>query len=87
MIEAERQGIDQGCLSEAVKKDIKLEVRESLAKWINTPSSAEQGYYPLHFASFHGNISLVKLLIRNKADWKVTARQGINMLHVAAQGD
>ena len=67
--------------------NIKSEVRVRVADWINTPSSSEQGFYPLHFASFHGNVSLIKLLMRNKADFTVKTSEGINMLHVAAQGD
>ena len=41
----------------------------------------------MHFASFHGNIQLIKLLMRNRADFRVKTNEGINMLHVAAQGD
>ena len=67
--------------------NIKNEVRSRVAQWINTPSQSEQGFYPLHFASFHGNIQLIKLLMRNKADHTVKTSEGINMLHVAAQGD
>ena len=74
-------------LSVEVMNNIKQEVRRRVAQWINTPSQSEQGFYPLHFASFHGNIQLIKLLMRNKADYKVKTSEGINMLHVAAQGD
>ena len=71
-------------LSSEVIQNIKQEVRRSVANWINTPSKSEQGFYPLHFASFHGNIQLIKLLMRNKADFRVKTNEGINMLHVAA---
>lgn len=64
--------------------NIKNEVRLHVAKWINSPSRSDQGFYPLHFASFHGNIPLIKLLMRNKADYTVKTSDGINMLHVAA---
>jgi len=80
-----KQSVDQ--LSSDVVQKLKQEVRKKVAEWINTPAKTEQGYYPLHFASFHGNIQLIKLLMRNKSDYKVKTREGINMLHVAAQGD
>ena len=64
-----------------------MEVRQHVANWINTPSRSDQGFFPLHFASFHGNIQLIKLLMRNKANFRVVTNEGINMLHVAAQGD
>lgn len=41
----------------------------------------------MHFASFHGNLNLIRYLMRQGADPTITNRQGINMLHVAAQGD
>jgi len=50
-------------------------------------TNAQGGFSPLHFASFHGNVKLIKLLIRNGADIRALDNQLINMLHVAAQGD
>ena len=49
-----KQSVDQ--LSSDVIIKLKQEVKKRVAKWINTPAKSEQGYYPLHFASFHGNI-------------------------------
>ena len=87
-LECERQGkTSPDQLNAETYNNIKNEVRTRVAQWINTPSRSEQGFYPLHFASFHGNIHLIKLLMRNKADYKVKTSEGINMLHVAAQGD
>ena len=87
-IECERQGkANPDQLNVETMNNIKNEVRHRVAQWINTPSVSEQGFYPLHFASFHGNIQLIKLLMRNKADFTVKTSEGINMLHVAAQGD
>lgn len=74
-------------LSSAEKSKLKQELKKRVADWINTPAKTEQGYYPLHFASFHGNVQMIKLLMRNRANYKVRTNEGINMLHVAAQGD
>ena len=41
----------------------------------------------MHFASFHGNIKLIKLLISHGGSIYAKNRQDINMMHVAAQGD
>lgn len=63
-------------------------MRESLLKdWVNTKSKGEDGFTPMHFASFHGNLTLIKMLIANGANIEAKNRQDINMLHVAAQGD
>ena len=49
-----KASIDQ--LNSDVINGIKQQVRRNVANWINTSSNSEQGFYPLHFASFHGNI-------------------------------
>ena len=41
----------------------------------------------MHFASFHGNVKIIKLLFNNGANVFVKNKQGCNLLHVAAQGD
>ena len=42
---------------------------------------------PLHFASFYGNLPLIKLLIKHGGDIYACNSQRVNMLHVSAQGD
>lgn len=71
--------IDKGELEK-----IKEQMKKVVADWINYPSRSEEGFYPLHFASFHGNVKLIKLLISCGANIFVKNKQGINMLHVAA---
>ena len=41
----------------------------------------------MHFASYHGNVKMIKLLAKNGANIQVKNKMGINMMHVAAQGD
>ncbi len=55
--------------------------------WINLPTRGDEGFTPLHFASFHGNVKLIKLLVRCGSNVFARNKQGINMLHVGAQGD
>jgi len=44
-------------------------IREGILKeWINRPSRGEEGFTSLHFASFHGNIPLIKMLIKYGAN-------------------
>jgi len=45
------------------------------------------GFTALHYASFNGNKEMIELLIKHGADVKAVNNQGINMLHVACQGD
>jgi ankyrin repeat protein len=41
----------------------------------------------LHFASFTGNLRLLNLMVENGANILAVNAYGINMMHVAAQGD
>jgi len=41
----------------------------------------------LHFASYYGNMSLIRYLIENGATHFSVNRHRINMMHVSAQGD
>ena len=70
--EALKLGLDSTeKLNQESLNKIKLEVRRSVRKWINTPAlnvGTNDGFYPLHYASFHGNSKLIKLLIKNGAD-------------------
>jgi len=56
----------------------------TLRDWINQPSKGEEGFTCLHFATFHGNMKLIKYLVSKGADITAKNKQAINMLHVAA---
>jgi ankyrin repeat protein len=73
------------------KQDVTDEQRkereEVLKNWINTSTKGEEGFTAMHFASFHGNISLIETLLGQGGNVNVKNKQDINMMHVAAQGD
>jgi palmitoyltransferase ZDHHC13/17 len=50
-------------------------------------SKGEDAFTALHYASFNGNLEMIKLLIKHGASINAVNKMGINMLHVAAQGD
>jgi ankyrin repeat protein len=49
-------------------EDEKMKRLSILKEWINKPSKGEEGFTALHFASFHGNMRLIKYLIKNGAN-------------------
>jgi len=57
----------------------------TLLLWVN--SRTDEGFTPLHFASFKGNIQLIKLLENYGADIHSKNNQGLSVIHIAAQGD
>lgn len=56
-----------------------------IKQWINMESV--QGFRCIHFASYRGNIDVIKMLIDYGADYTVSNEKGLNVLHMAAQGD
>jgi ankyrin repeat protein len=57
-----------------------------IKKWVNEQTYKE-GFTPLHFSSFRGNLEIIKKLLKIGADMHIVNHNGINVLHVAAQGD
>ena len=74
---------DTGDLRHAIEKNKKTK-QHALKNWINTHSRGDDGFTALHFAAFHGNMSLIRLLVAHGANIRAQNRQGINMLHVSA---
>ena len=50
-------------------------------------ASNDDGLTPLHYASFKGEISIVKLLIENGANIKQKTTNGLNVIHYCSQGN
>lgn len=48
---------------------------------------AFNGFTALHYASFRGNIKLIEKLIEIGGDYKAVNNNGLNVIHMAAQGD
>jgi ankyrin repeat protein len=68
-----------------IKLRLGEESKEVLQKWLNLPS--KDGYTPIHYACFRGNIELIIKLTENFADYKTCNIFGLNCLHVSAQGN
>jgi ankyrin repeat protein len=47
----------------------------------------DDGVRPIHFASYHQNVPLLELLLNSGADPTLPNNKGLNVLHMAAQGD
>lgn len=56
---------------------------KQLKQWINYKTN-EDGFTPLHFASFRGNISVIEILLETGSDMYARNNYGINVMHVAA---
>ena len=58
---------DTGDLRHAREKRRKQK-QQQLKTWINTHSRGDDGFTALHFAAFHGNMALIKLLVAHGAN-------------------
>lgn len=47
----------------------------------------DDGVRPIHFASYHQNVQLLDILLNSGADPTLPNNRGLNVLHMAAQGD
>ena len=59
---------------------------EELRAWVNSVTGADK-FTPLHLASFKGNMDAIRILEKYGANIHALNGFGLNMLHVAAQGD
>ncbi len=59
--------------------------RQGYLNFINRKCA--NGYTALHYAAFRGNLEIIKILIENGADHTAKNTRGLNILHIAAQGD
>jgi len=57
----------------------------TVKQFINEKES--NGDPPIHYASYRGNIELIKYLVENGADINVKNDKGLNVMHLASQGD
>ena len=62
----------------------KLEWKQKLKDWINDKTEGPDGYTALHFASFHGNIVLMRFLEKHGGNIRALNKNSLNLLHVAA---
>lgn len=76
-----------GSLTQESLRSIDLEVSQQMKEWVNKPCLNGDQFYPIHYASFHGNPKLIKFLIRAGANPFVKTLKAVNCLHIAAQGD
>lgn len=59
--------------------------KKKLSSFLNTPD--DEGNIPLHYAAFKGNLDIISLLISYGSNYNIKSGKGLNMIHMAAQGD
>jgi len=59
--------------------------KKQLKIYVNKKS--QNGFTALHYASFRGNVNLCEKLIQNHADINLINNNGLNVIHMASQGD
>ena len=64
----------------------RVENPNDIKGWVNK-KTAKEGFTALHFGSFRGNVAMIRTLIKFGADYRALNFYGLNVMHVAAQGD
>ena len=60
--------------------------KHPLKIWADSQNA--EGFVALHFAAFHGNVEIIKMLVEDaKADLNLVNSTGCSVLHLAAQGN
>lgn len=63
----------------------KKSVKQAIQSWVNEANN--DGFTPVHYASYKGNVEMIKFLENLGASILVQNKAGLNVLHLAAQGD
>ena len=70
----------------SLSEEEKSKNEEIFKNFINAKTQGDN-LTALHYASFRGNIKIIKLLIENHAEINALSSNGYNMIHKAAQGN
>jgi len=70
----------------SLSEEEKAENEKIFKDFINAKTEGDN-LTALHYASFRGNIKIIKLLIENYAEINALSSHGLNMIHKAAQGN
>ena len=71
---------------DSLSQEEKSENEKIFKDFINAKTDGDN-LTALHYASFRGNIKVIKLLIENFAEINALSSHGLNMIHKAAQGN
>lgn len=74
------------CIQVLLQKAKQDMYQYQVAEWVNLKTSKDE-FTSLHYASFKGNIQIVQMLMDNGADMYSRNMHGLNVVHIAAQGD
>ena len=72
-------------LIEEAKRNLQFKDNKLFIDFIN--KKGDNGFNALHYAAFRGNIKILEKLIENGADISIKNNSGLNVMHMAAQGD
>lgn len=72
-------------LLDEAKRKLYSNSRKQLVDWVN--QKGDNGFNCLHYAAFRGNLKIVEKVIELGGDILIKNNNGLNVMHMAAQGD
>lgn len=74
------------CFNELMKRAAQEMEKQEITRWINMQTQKDK-FAAIHYASFRGNIEMCQTLLDNGANMNLQNQYGLNVMHIAAQGD
>lgn len=65
-----------------IQYNIEVNKSDALKQWADCPT--DESFTALHFAAYHGNIEVIKILIEMNANYELRNCYGANVLHISA---
>lgn len=78
---------DDDNTSKEIRKKNREIVHKDCGAWVDSPTLCENGFYPMHYAAYAGDMDIMKVLTSNGGSIDVVNKHGLSPMHVAAQGD
>ena len=69
------------------EKEAKRYAKAQVVEWMNQKTKCEFGYTPIHFACYHGQSDIIKILDKYGADMSLANNVGLTPMHIAAWND
>lgn len=66
------------------ERENRKKVKQEIVDWVNARTDCNNGFSPIHFACYHGDADVMRMLVKYGAKLNVVNKQMLSPMHVAA---